>query len=53
MDALEWLRKHLEVEGSDLLACDGPRVAGRLMAAEADALCNAGKGTPQRPNSRN
>jgi len=55
MDALEWLRKHLEAEGNDLL-CEMVRsFAERLMAAEVEVLCNAGYGevTPERTNSRN
>jgi hypothetical protein len=36
MDALEWLRKHLEAEGSDLL-CEMVRTfAERLMAADSE-----------------
>jgi putative transposase len=55
MDALEWLRKHLEAEGSDLLREMVRTFAERLMAAEVDGLCNAGYGevTPERTNSRN
>ena len=55
MDALEWLRKHLEDEDSDLLAQMVKVFAERLMAAEVDALCSAGYGevTPERTNSRN
>jgi transposase-like protein len=55
MDALEWLRKHLEAEGSDLLHEMVRSFAERLMAAEVDTLCNAGYGevTPERTNSRN
>ncbi len=55
MDALEWLRKHLEAEGSDLLREMVRTFAERLMAAEVDTLCNAGYGevTPERTNSRN
>jgi hypothetical protein len=41
MDALEWLRKHLEAEGSDLLHEMVRTFAERLMAAEVDTLCNA------------
>jgi transposase-like protein len=54
MDALEWLRKQLEVEGSDLLREMVRTFAERLMAAEVDVLCNAGYGevTPERANSR-
>jgi putative transposase len=55
MDALEWLRKHLEAEGNDLLRDMVRSFAERLMAAEVDVLCNAGYGevTPERTNSRN
>jgi hypothetical protein len=55
MDALEWLRKHLEAEGSDLLREMVRTFAERLMAAEVDTLCNAAYGevTPERTNSRN
>ena len=55
MDALEWLRKHLEVEGSDLLREMVRTFAERLMAAEVEVLCNAAYGevTPERTNSRN
>jgi putative transposase len=55
MDALEWLRKHLDAEGSDLLREMVRTFAERLMAAEMDVLCNAGYGevTPERENSRN
>jgi hypothetical protein len=34
MDALEWLRKHLDAEGSDLLREMVRTFAERLMAAE-------------------
>ena len=55
MDALDWLRKHLEGEGSDLLREMIKTFAERLMAAEADALCGAGFGerSPERVNRRN
>jgi putative transposase len=55
MDALEWLRKHLDAEGSDLLREMVRTFAERLMAAEVDVACNAGYGevTPERTNSRN
>jgi putative transposase len=55
MDALDWLRKQLEAEGSDLLREMVRTFAERLMAAEMDVLCNAGFGevTPERTNSRN
>lgn len=55
MDALEWLRKHLDADGSDLLRAMVKTFAERLMAAEVEVLCNAGYGevTPERVNSRN
>jgi putative transposase len=55
MGALEWLRKHLEAEGSDLLREMLRTFAERLMAAEVDGQCNAGYGevVPERMNSRN
>jgi putative transposase len=55
MDALEWLRKNLEAEGSDLLREMVRTFAERLMSAEVDVVCNAGYGevTPERTNSRN
>jgi putative transposase len=55
MDALEWLRKHLEGEGSDLLREMVRTFAERLTAAEVEVLCNAGYGevTPERTNRRN
>jgi transposase-like protein len=55
MDALEWLRKHLEAEDNDLLREMVRSFAEGLMAAEMDVVCNAGYGevTPDRTNSRN
>jgi putative transposase len=55
MDALEWLRKHLDAEGSDLLREMVRTFAERLMAAEVDVVCNAGWGevSAERTNSRN
>ena len=55
LDALEWLRKHLEAEDNDLLREMVRSFAEGLMAAEGDVLCNAGYGevTPERTNSRN
>ncbi len=55
MDALEWLRKHLEGDGNDLLREMVREFAERLMAAEVDVLCGAGYGevTAERVNSRN
>jgi transposase-like protein len=55
MDALEWLRKHLDGDGNDLLQEMVREFAERLMAAEVDVLCGAGYGqaSPERVNSRN
>jgi hypothetical protein len=55
MDALEWLRKHLDAEGSDLLREMVRTFAERLLGAEVEVLCNAGYGevTAERTNSRN
>ena len=55
MDPLEWLRKHLDEDGSDLLREMVRAFAERLMGAEVEAICNAGYGeiTPERTNSRN
>ena len=55
MDALEWLPKHLEAEGSDLLREMVRTFAERLMSAEVEVLCNVGYAevTPERTNSRN
>src|SRR2546421_12892411 len=55
MDALEWLRKHLEGDGSDLLREMVRSFAERLMAAEVEVICSAGYGevTPERTNLRN
>ncbi len=55
MDALDWLRKHLDEDGSDLLREMVRTFAERLMSAEVEAMCNAGYGevTPDRLNSRN
>jgi putative transposase len=55
MDALEWLGKHLDAEGSDLLREMVRTFAERLIGAEVEVLCNAGYGevTPERTNSRN
>ena len=49
MDALEWLRKHFDADGSDLLREMVRTFAERLMAAEVEVLCNAGYGevTPE------
>jgi putative transposase len=55
VDALEWLRKHLDAEGSDLLREMVRTFAEQLTGAEVEVLCNAGYGgvTPERTNSRN
>ncbi len=55
MDPLAWLRKHLEDDGGDLLREMLQAFAETLMAAEAQALCNAGYGevSTERVNSRN
>jgi putative transposase len=55
MDALEWLRKHLDAEGSDLLREMVRTFAERLLGAEVEVLCNAGYGeiTAERTSSRN
>ena len=55
MDALAWLRKHLDEADPDLLRSMVKAFADQLMSAEASALCNAGYGeiTPERLNSRN
>jgi putative transposase len=55
MDALEWLRKHLEEDGSDVLREMVKSFAEVLMSAEADALCGAGYGerSPGRVTKRN
>ena len=55
MDALEWLRKHLEGEGSDVLREMIKTFAEALMSAEADGLCGAayGERSPQRVTKRN
>jgi len=41
-DALEWLRKHLDGDESDLVREMVKAFAERLMSAEADAVCGAG-----------
>lgn len=55
MDALEWLRKHLDDDGNDLLREMVREFAERLMAAEVDVICGAGYGevSADRVNSRN
>ncbi len=54
MDALEWLRKHLD-DDNDLLREMVRTFAERLMAVEVEVLCNAGYGevSSERINSRN
>ncbi|MGA8726392.1 MAG: hypothetical protein WB565_15260 [Acidimicrobiales bacterium] len=42
MDALDWLRKHLEDADPDLLRSMVKAFADQLISAEASALCNAG-----------
>jgi putative transposase len=55
LDALEWLRKHLEQDSPDLVREMLKAFAEQLMSAEADAMCGAGYGerSPERLNSRN
>jgi transposase-like protein len=55
LDALEWLRKHLEQDTPDLVRDMLAAFIERLMGAEADAICGAGYGerSPDRLNSRN
>lgn len=55
MDALEWLRKHLDEDDNDLVREMVKAFAERLMSADADAVCGAGYGevSPERVNSRN
>ena len=55
MDAPEWLCKHLEDDGSDVLREMIKSFAEQLMAADVDAMCGAGYGerSPARVNSRN
>jgi putative transposase len=55
VDALDWLRKHLEADDNDLIRDMVQAFAERLMAAEADAVCGAGYGerSVERVNSRN
>ncbi len=54
MDALEWLRRNL-VDDNDVLREMVRTFAERLMAAEVEAICDAGYGevTPERTTSRN
>ena len=55
LDALDWLRKHLEHDEPDLVRDMVASFAERLMSAEADAMCGAGYGerSAERVNSRN
>jgi putative transposase len=55
LDALEWLRKHLEQDDPDLLREMVKSFAEQLMSAEANAICGAGYGerSAERVNSRN
>jgi putative transposase len=55
LDALDWLRKHLEQDTPDLVRDMLGAFIERLMGAEADAICGAGYGerSPDRVNSRN
>jgi putative transposase len=55
LDALDWLRKHLEGDSSDVVREMVKAFAERLMSAEADAACGAGYGerSPERVNARN
>ncbi len=55
LDALNWLRKHLEQDDPDLLREMVKSFAEQLMSAEADAACGAsyGERSPERVNSRN
>ena len=55
LDALDWLRKHLEQDTPDLVREMLGSFIQTLMGAEADAICGAGYGEriPERVNSRN
>ncbi len=55
LDALSWLRNHLEQDSPDLVRDMVKAFAETLTAAEADAICGAGYGerSPERVNSRN
>ena len=55
LDALDWLRKHLEQDSPDLVREMVRSFAEQLMSAEADAICGAGYGerSAERVNSRN
>ncbi len=55
LDALDWLRKHLDQDAPDLVREMLGAFIERLMGAEVDAMCGAGYGerSPERVNSRN
>jgi transposase-like protein len=55
MDALAWLRKHLDDDSNDLVREMVRGFAEQLMAAEVDAVTGAGWGeiSPERVNHRN
>lgn len=56
MNALAWLRKHLDGEGGNDIIREMVKVfAEELMSAEADNACGAawGERSPERVNSRN
>jgi hypothetical protein len=55
MDALAWLRKHLDDDGNDLLRDMVRGFAEQLMATEVDVVAGAGWGevSPERVNHRN
>jgi putative transposase len=55
LDALDWLRKHLEQDTPDLVREMLGSFIQTLMGAEADAICGAGYGerSAERVNSRN
>ncbi len=55
LDALDWLRKHLEQDSPDLVRDMLRAFAEQLMSAEADAVCGAsyGERSAERVNSRN
>jgi hypothetical protein len=44
MDALGWLRDHVDAKGCDLLREMVRTFAERLMRAKVEMLCNAGYG---------
>jgi hypothetical protein len=52
LDALDWLRKHLEQDSPDLVREMLKSFAEQLMSAEADALCGAGDGERKSRSSR-